>query len=76
MSNESFADYLAQYDNPVTALREKPFLRIFGTVIPGLAVEWTNWRKEQEAWSKGTALLDQSHHMDEILIKGPTRSSC
>ena len=50
MSNESFADYLAQYDNTVTALREKPFLRIFGTVIPGLAVEWTNWRKEQEAW--------------------------
>lgn len=73
MSKQSLADYLAKYDNPVTALREKTFLRVFGSTIPGLAVEWTNWRKEQEAWSKGTALLDQSHHMDEILIKGPDK---
>lgn len=50
MSKQSLADYLAKYDNPVTALREKTFLRVFGSTIPGLAVEWTNWRKEQEAW--------------------------
>lgn len=33
--------------------------------------EFTNWRDEQRAW-RGTAILfDQTHHMPELMLKGP-----
>ncbi len=36
-----------------------------------VAAEFTNWRTEQRSWREGTALLDQSHHMTNLYIKGP-----
>lgn len=33
--------------------------------------EWTNWRDEQRAWRETCVLLDQSHHMADLFIKGP-----
>ncbi|MBY3503277.1 aminomethyl transferase family protein [Rhizobium laguerreae] len=33
--------------------------------------EFTNWRDEQRAWRETAILFDQSHHMPELLLKGP-----
>ncbi|MCD2137587.1 hypothetical protein [Salinicoccus halitifaciens] len=32
---------------------------------------FTNWREEQQSWSKAVALLHQSHHMPELFVEGP-----
>lgn len=36
-----------------------------------VAPEFTNWRSEQRAWRNSCALLDQSHHMADLFVKGP-----
>jgi glycine cleavage system aminomethyltransferase T len=33
--------------------------------------EFTNWRDEQRAWRETAVLFDQSHHMPEMLLRGP-----
>jgi glycine cleavage system aminomethyltransferase T len=33
--------------------------------------EFTNWRDEQRAWRQSAILFDQSHHMPEMLLRGP-----
>jgi Glycine cleavage system T protein (aminomethyltransferase) len=53
--------------NPVDYLRHaqaKP------TVFP-VAPEFSNWRSEQLSWRRTCALLDQSHHMTDLFLRGP-----
>ncbi|WP_460776585.1 aminomethyl transferase family protein [Microbacterium sp. GXF7504] len=33
--------------------------------------EFTNWRDEQEAWRTSAALMDLSHHMPDLTLRGP-----
>ncbi len=33
--------------------------------------EFTNWRSEQTSWRETCALLDQSHHMTDLFLRGP-----
>jgi len=33
--------------------------------------EFTNWRDEQRSWRESAILFDQSHHMPELIVKGP-----
>ncbi|MDN4476303.1 aminomethyl transferase family protein [Demequina sp. SYSU T00192] len=33
--------------------------------------EFTNWRDEMESWRKTAALMDLSHHMNDLTITGP-----
>jgi len=40
-------------------------------VYPVVAPEFTNWRSEQEAWTKTAVLFDQSHHMVNLFMRGP-----
>lgn len=40
-------------------------------IYPVVAPEFTNWRSEQRAWRETAVLFDQSHHMDNVFIKGP-----
>nr|WP_245162069.1 aminomethyl transferase family protein [Brevibacterium marinum] len=40
------------------------------TIFP-VQPEFSNWRTEQRSWRKSVALLDQSHHMSDLFIKGP-----
>ena len=54
--------------NPVEILRNS---KIGQYVYPVVAPEFSNWRSEQEAWRRGAALFDQSHHMDEVIVEGP-----
>ena len=40
-------------------------------VYPVVAPEFTNWRDEQRAWRETCVLFDQSHHMDNVILRGP-----
>ncbi len=33
--------------------------------------EFSNWRSEQTSWRETCALLDQSHHMTDLFLRGP-----
>jgi glycine cleavage system aminomethyltransferase T len=33
--------------------------------------EYSNWRSEQTSWRESCALLDQSHHMTDLFLRGP-----
>jgi len=63
----SAADAISAAGDPVTALRNSQAAPIIFPVQP----EFSNWRSEQRAWREGVALLDQSHHMTDLFIKGP-----
>ncbi|WP_309709171.1 aminomethyl transferase family protein [Pseudolysinimonas sp.] len=42
-----------------------------GTYIyPVVPSEFTNFRREQRAWRSTAVLFDQSHHMDNLILKG------
>ena len=38
---------------------------------PVVPAEFTNWRDEQAASQKTAVITDQSHHMSEMLVRGP-----
>jgi vanillate/3-O-methylgallate O-demethylase len=38
---------------------------------PAVPTEFSNWRSEQRAWRDSVVLCDQSHHMAEMLVRGP-----
>jgi vanillate/3-O-methylgallate O-demethylase len=40
-------------------------------VYPVVAAEFTNWRREQRAWRETVVLYDQSHHMVNLILRGP-----
>jgi glycine cleavage system aminomethyltransferase T len=40
------------------------------TVFP-VPPEFSNWRSEQRSWRRTCALLDQSHHMTDLFLRGP-----
>lgn len=37
---------------------------------PVVAPEFSNWRDEQRAWRDAVVLMDQTHHMDALYIRG------
>lgn len=39
-------------------------------VVPVVAAEYSNWRLEQRAWRETAVLFDQSHHMDNVILRG------
>jgi vanillate/3-O-methylgallate O-demethylase len=67
MTRRSLEDLL-QTVNPVEMLRNSN-AGIY--VYPVVASEFSNWRTEQEAWTKTCVLYDQSHHMANLFVKGP-----
>lgn len=67
MTGRSLEDLL-QTVNPVDMLRNSN-AGIY--VYPVVPTEFSNWRTEQEAWTKTCVLYDQSHHMANLFIKGP-----
>jgi vanillate/3-O-methylgallate O-demethylase len=54
--------------NPVDLLRNS---QIGAYVYPVVPAEFSNWRDEQRAWRESAVLFDQSHHMAELIVKGP-----
>ena len=67
MSNETLEQAIQRAGGAVPLLRNSP---IRPHTFP-VTAEFTNWRSEQRAWREGCALLDQSHHMTDLYLKGP-----
>jgi vanillate/3-O-methylgallate O-demethylase len=67
MTRRSLEDLL-QSVNPVEMLRNSQ-AGIY--VYPVVPTEFSNWRSEQEAWTRTCVLYDQSHHMANLFVKGP-----
>lgn len=61
-------DVLDQAENPVELMRNAP---TGAYIYPVVAPEFTNWRDEVEAWRTTAVLFDQTHHMDNLVIRGP-----
>jgi vanillate/3-O-methylgallate O-demethylase len=40
-------------------------------IVPVVSSEFSSWRLEQQAWRNTAVLFDQSHHMDNVIIRGP-----
>jgi vanillate/3-O-methylgallate O-demethylase len=68
MTAKNLQDVLDQAGNTVDLLRNS---QIGAYIYPVVAPEFTNWRSEQRAWRETAVLYDQSHHMDNLFIKGP-----
>ena len=66
-TSQTAAEAIAAAGGVVSALRNA---QAAPTVFP-VQPEFTNWRSEQLAWRESVALLDQSHHMTDLFIKGP-----
>lgn len=53
--------------NPVELLRNS---EIGSYIYPVVPADFTNWIKEQRAWRDTVVLYDQSHHMDNVFLRG------
>ena len=73
MSHRSLEDLLGTVESPVELLRNS---QTGANVFPGVPPEFTNWRDEQRAWQTTCLLFDQSFHMNDLLVEGPTRWRC
>jgi len=65
---KNLQEVLDASDGVVDLLRNS---QIGAYIYPVVAPEFTNWRSEQRAWRETAVLFDQSHHMDNVFIKGP-----
>jgi glycine cleavage system aminomethyltransferase T len=64
---ETLQEAIDRAGSPVELLRNSPARPTVFPVTP----EFTNWRSEQHSWRTGCALLDQSHHMTDLFLRGP-----
>ena len=53
--------------NAVDMLRNS---QIGSYIYPVVPADFQNWIKEQKAWRDTAVLYDQSHHMDNVFLKG------
>ena len=58
---------IARAGNPIEFLRNAQARPHTFPVRP----EFSNWRSEQTSWRETCALLDQSHHMTDLFLRGP-----
>jgi len=40
-------------------------------IVPVVSSEFSSWRLEQRAWRETAVLFDQTHHMDNVILRGP-----
>lgn len=64
---ETLQQALDRVGSPVDLLRNAPARP---HVFP-VTAEFSNWRSEQHSWRTSCALLDQSHHMTDLFLRGP-----
>jgi vanillate/3-O-methylgallate O-demethylase len=67
MSPNNLQELLDQSGNTVDLLRNS---KIGAYIYPVVPAEFTNWQREQRAWRESAVLFDQSHHMDNLIIRG------
>ena len=66
-NTQSLQDVLDASGNVVERLRNA---QIGAYIYPVVAPEFSNWRSEQRAWRDSAVLFDQSHHMDNLILRG------
>ena len=64
---ESLLQALDRTGNAVDLLRDAPVPAVPFNGAP----EHSHWMTEQRAWRESVALLDQSHHMNDLFVSGP-----
>lgn len=68
MSAKNLQEVLDNAGNTVELLRNS---QLGAYIYPVVPAEFTNWRREQEAWAKTAVLYDQTHHMINLFVSGP-----
>lgn len=68
MSPKNLQDVLDQSGNTVELLRNS---QLGAYVYPVVPAEFTNFRREVQAWQSTAVLFDQSHHMVNLWVSGP-----
>ncbi|MCB5294087.1 hypothetical protein [Arthrobacter sp. SO3] len=63
---ETLQEAIDRVGSPVGLLRNSPARP---HVFP-VTAEFGNWRSEQHSWRTSGALLDQSHHMTDLFLRG------
>ncbi len=66
MSDESLEAAIRRHGDAVDFLRNAQARPHTFPVRP----EFSNWRSEQASWRESCALLDQSHHMTDLFLRG------
>ncbi|MDR5708195.1 MAG: aminomethyl transferase family protein [Armatimonadota bacterium] len=61
-------DIVQSAGNIVDFLRNNPTGAYVFVNVPR---EFTNWIEEQESWRQTVAFFDQTHHMEDLYIRGP-----
>jgi vanillate/3-O-methylgallate O-demethylase len=64
---KNLTEAIAAAGSPVELLRNS---QIGSYIYPVVPADFQNWIKEQQAWRKTAVLYDQSHHMDNVFLKG------
>ena len=68
MSAKNLQELLDSSGSTVELLRNS---KLGAYIYPVVPAEFTNWRREQEAWAKTAVLYDQTHHMINLFVSGP-----
>ncbi|NBC36724.1 aminomethyl transferase family protein [Novosphingobium sp. FSY-8] len=68
MTEQSLESVLNAAGDIVEFLRNQ---QVGPNVYPGVPAEYSNWRDEQQAWSKTAILFNQSFHMVDLEVTGP-----
>ena len=68
MSRKTLQDVLDGAESTVELFRNAPIGAYAYPIVPS---EFTNWRREQQAWRNTSVLFDQTHHMASLSVRGP-----
>lgn len=67
---QQFIDATPDLVDHFTNVTMSPHVSGRAVTVP-IPAEWSNWRDEQKAWRETAVLFDQSHHMPELVLRGP-----
>ncbi|MGH2914007.1 MAG: aminomethyl transferase family protein, partial [Solirubrobacteraceae bacterium] len=67
MTPTNLQQLLDDTDDIVELLRNS---QLGAYVYPVVPYEFTNWRREQQAWRETAVLYDQTHHMFNVFLRG------
>ncbi|HLM03786.1 MAG TPA: aminomethyl transferase family protein [Blastococcus sp.] len=68
MAPRTLQELIDTTDDIVRHMRASKIGKHVYPVVPG---EYTNWMSEQHAWRTNVAMFDQTHHMDNLFLRGP-----
>src|SRR5690606_22342810 len=66
----SMASNLQELLNETSAVELLRNSQIGSYIYPVVPADFQNWIKEQKAWRDTAVLYDQSHHMDNVFLRG------